>query len=66
MENVPHSASPINQNWNEQKVKLKKKYSILTDADLSFEEGKKNEMMSKLQKKLGKSETDLIQIIERL
>lgn len=35
--------------WNEQTDKLKKKFVMLTDSDLYFEEGK---MFSKLQKRL--------------
>lgn len=61
-----HSASPIHKNWDEQKIKLKAKYDTLTDDDLNFEEGKKQEMMGKLQVKLGKSESELSEIIEKL
>jgi uncharacterized protein YjbJ (UPF0337 family) len=66
MSNEPNSASPIQNNWDEQKIKLKAKYTILTNEDLLFEEGKKEEMMGKLQVKLGKSEKELSEIIERL
>ena len=44
----------VKGNWNEQKGKLKKKFAVLTDNDLMFEEGKKDEMLGKLQIKLGK------------
>ncbi len=66
MSNDPKSASPIKQNWDEQKTKLKLKYKNLTDEDLKFEDGKKQEMMGKLQVKLGKSERELSEIIEKL
>lgn len=66
MSNEPNSASPIQNNWDEQKIKLKAKYNILTDEDITFEEGKKEEMMGKLQVKLGKSERELSEIIEKL
>ncbi len=66
MSDEKHSASPIKNNWDEQKIKLKEKYNTLTDEDLTFEEGKKAEMMGKLQTKLGKSEAELSQIIEKL
>lgn len=39
-------------NWTEHKGKLKQKFGALTDSDLMFEEGKKEEMMGKIQIKL--------------
>jgi len=53
-------------NWNEQKGKLKKKFAILTDNDLMYEEGKKDEMFGKLQIKLGKTKEELKKIIGEL
>jgi len=50
-------------NWNEQKGKLKQKFANLTDDDLLFVEGKKDEMLGKLQKKLGKTEEELKKIM---
>jgi len=50
-------------NWNEQKAKLKTKFAVLTDNDLMFEEGKKDEMMAKLQIKLGQTKEQLHKII---
>lgn len=56
----------IKGNWNEQKGKLKQKFATLTDNDLMFEEGKKDEMLGKLQKKLGKTKDELIKIMSSL
>ena len=56
----------IKGNWNEQKGKLKQKFAELTDNDLLFAEGKQDEMMGRLQKKLGKSKEELRKIIEAL
>lgn len=53
-------------NWNEQKSKLMKKYPELTDKDLAFEDGKKDEMLGKLQVKLGKNKEELQRILEAL
>jgi uncharacterized protein YjbJ (UPF0337 family) len=53
-------------NWTELKGKLKKKYAALTDDDLMHEEGKKDIMMGRIQKKLGKSEAELKKIIDSL
>ena len=50
-------------NWNEQKAKLMKKFAILTDNDLMYEEGKQDEMMAKLQIKLGQTKEQLHAII---
>lgn len=53
-------------NWNEQKGKLKQKFAELTDNDLMFADGKKDEMLGRLQIKLGKSKEELRKIIEGL
>jgi uncharacterized protein YjbJ (UPF0337 family) len=53
-------------NWNEQKGKLKQTFAELTDNDLMFEEGKKDEMLGKIQIKLGKSKDELDKIIADL
>lgn len=52
--------------WDQQKGKLKQKYAILTDDDLMFAEGKKDEMFGKLQIKLGKTKEELHSIIAAL
>jgi len=62
-------ATPVNvaaPSWKEQKGKLKAKFSTLTDADLHFEEGKKDEMLKKVQTKLGKSKEEFKAIIAAL
>jgi uncharacterized protein YjbJ (UPF0337 family) len=56
----------IKGKWNEQKGKLKQKFAILTDNDLMFAEGKKDEMFGKLQIKLGKTKEELYKIIQDL
>ena len=45
--------------WNEVKGKLKQKYAQLSDDDLAFTEGKEDELLGRLQQKLGKSKEDL-------
>ena len=52
--------------WNEIKGKLKQSYGSLTDDDLVFAEGKDDELVGRLQKKLGKSKEEVRQMIERL
>jgi uncharacterized protein YjbJ (UPF0337 family) len=53
-------------NWNEQKGKLKQKFAILTDDDLLLVEGKKDEMLGRIQVKLGKTKEELAEIIASL
>ena len=50
-------------NWNELKGKLKQKFATLTDNDLMYEEGKRDEMLGKLQIKLGKTKEELNKIL---
>lgn len=41
------------------KGKLKQKYADLTDDDLTFAEGKDDELLGRLQKKLGRTKEEL-------
>jgi uncharacterized protein YjbJ (UPF0337 family) len=52
--------------WNEVKGKLKQQYGDLTDDDLAFSEGKEDELLGRLQRKLGKTKDEVRRIIERL
>jgi uncharacterized protein YjbJ (UPF0337 family) len=56
----------IKGNWNELKGKLKQKYADLTEDDLLFEEGKEEELLGRLQKKLGGSIDTVKDEINRL
>jgi uncharacterized protein YjbJ (UPF0337 family) len=60
------NTTEIKGNWNEIKGKLMQKYATLTDNDLIFAEGKKEEMLGRLQIKLGKSKEELHKIISDL
>jgi uncharacterized protein YjbJ (UPF0337 family) len=52
--------------WNEIKGKLKQKYGQLTDNDLAFSEGKEDELLGRLQQKLGKTKEELRDELEKL
>ena len=52
--------------WNEQKGILKQKFAQLTDNDFLFVEGKKDEMIGKLQLKLGKTREEIQKIIDEI
>ncbi len=56
----------IKGNWNEIAGKLKQTYANLTDDDLLFVEGKEEELLGRLQKKLGKSKETVHYIIAKL
>ena len=59
MENL----TELKGNWNETKGKLKRKFAILTENDLLLVEGKTDELLGRLQIKLGKTKEDIRRII---
>ncbi len=54
------------QTWKEQKAKLMAQYDNLNDSDLQFEDGKKDAMMERVQRKLGKTKEELSLIMANL
>jgi uncharacterized protein YjbJ (UPF0337 family) len=52
--------------WNQVKGKLKQKYGELTDDDLTFAEGKEEEMLGRVQKRTGRAKEELRKEIEQL
>jgi len=56
----------IKGQWNIVKGKLKQKYGDLTDDDLSYSEGKEDELLGKLQKATGKAREELVDEINSL
>ncbi len=59
-------SKPIMVNWNEHKYKLRLKFPELKEKDLDFKEGKINDMLGKLQIKLGKTRKELYKIFSTL
>ncbi len=53
-------------NWKETKGKLKQKFATLTDDDLLLVEGKQDEMIGKIQARLGKTKEDIHKLISEL
>lgn len=51
-------------NWNELKGKLKQEYGDLTDDDLTYVEGKEDELLGKIQTKVGETKENLINKIQ--
>lgn len=56
----------IKGNWNEMVGKLKQKYANLTDDDLLFAEGKEDELLGRLQNKLGKTKEEIRELIDKM
>ena len=52
--------------WNTTKGKIKQAYGDLTDDDLKYEEGKDDELVGRLQTKMGKTKDEVIRWIESL
>jgi hypothetical protein len=52
--------------WDYQKERLKERYTNLTDMDLHFEQGKMEEMLTRLQNKLGKTRHQIYKIFTNL
>ena len=53
------NSTEFNGNWNEIKGKLKQKFAILTEDDLMMVDGKKDELLGRLQIKLGKTKEEI-------
>jgi len=60
------NTTELKGNWNELKGKLKKKFAVLSDNDLLYEEGKEDELFGKLQKRLGKTKSELEELFDEL
>ena len=60
------NSTEFNGNWEEQKGILKQKFAALTENDFMFDEGKKEEMLGRLQIKLSKTTEELREIISSI
>lgn len=52
--------------WNELKGKIKQAQGDLTDDDLKYEEGKDDELIGRLQTKMGKTKDEVVAWIRSL
>ena len=59
MEDLTH----LEGNWKVTKGKLKQKFAMLTDDDLLLVEGKQDELIGRLEVKLGKTKDEVQRII---
>jgi len=53
-------------NWNVIKGKIKQEYGELTEDDLAYQEGQEDELMGRLQKKLGKTKSEVKDFIDSI
>jgi len=60
---MPNSTE-LKGNWDEFKGKLKQKYAELTDDDVTYDEGKEDEMWGKLEQKLGKAKKEILSLFQ--
>lgn len=49
----------IRGNWNQLKGKVKEQYGELTDNDLAYEEGQEDQLIGRLQEKLGQTKEEV-------
>ncbi|MCB9266813.1 MAG: CsbD family protein [Lewinellaceae bacterium] len=54
----------IRGNWNMIKGKLKEEYGQLTDDDLAYAKGQEDQLLGRLQEKLGKSKQEVKEMID--
>ncbi|HEX8427252.1 YtxH domain-containing protein [Hymenobacter sp.] len=52
--------------WDDAKGKLKQQYAQLTDEDLEYTEGKSDELVGRLQQKLGKAKSEVVKMLNDL
>lgn len=52
-------------NWNVVKGKLKQAYGELTDDDLKYVEGQEDELVGRIQKRVGATAHDVRQMIDK-
>lgn len=52
-------------NWNVVKGKLKQAYGDLTDDDLSYTDGKEDELVGRIQKRIGTTAADVRKLLNK-
>lgn len=56
----------IRSNWNDKKGKLKENFAELSDADLYYNKGEEEDLVDRIQKKTGKTKSEVIRILEEI
>ncbi|HKL03445.1 MAG TPA: CsbD family protein [Cryomorphaceae bacterium] len=53
-------------NWNQVKGKLKQEYAELNEDDLTYAEGKEDELIGRIQEKTGKTKEEIQNFIDSI
>lgn len=53
-------------NWNVIKGQLKQRFSNLTDDDLTYQEGREDELIGRIQKRTGQSQEEIMRYISSI
>lgn len=56
----------IKKDWQELKARLKQNFRHLTESDLRFNAGKEEELIARLERKLGNNKNEVIEILHRI
>lgn len=56
----------VKGNWNVLKGKLKQRYADLTDDDLQYVEGKEDELLGRIQRRVGKTKDEVKEAIDQM
>jgi uncharacterized protein YjbJ (UPF0337 family) len=60
------NTTELEGNWKETKGKLKQQFAILTDDDLLLVDGKMDELIGRLQARLGMTKQEIHKIIAKI
>ncbi len=63
--NTTETKLNLKGNWNVVKGKLKQAYGDLTDDDLAYSEGQDDELVGRIQKRLGTTAADVRKLIQK-
>jgi uncharacterized protein YjbJ (UPF0337 family) len=63
---IMKNITELKGHWNETKGKLKQKFAMLTDNDVLLTDGKQDEMLGRIQQKLGKTKEEIQKIISEI
>lgn len=60
------TSDKIKGNWNIIKGSLKQKFADLNDDDLEYQEGQEEELLGRIQKKVGQTKEDIKKFIDSI
>ena len=60
------NTTELKGNWNQTKGRLKQKFALLTDNDLMLVTGREEEMLGRLQSRLGKTKEEIQKLISEI